>query len=134
MATIATTRMESPSSKLIAPWWHTTLLVALFLGVAVSGTFFQRHARSEPGMLQRHPQVVPLYLSLMAMEWGLFVWVWRGGLRRTGTKLSKLIGGRWANVKDVLVDCGLALGLWLIWTLIAMTWNRWLGPGHGASS
>ena len=25
-------------------------------------------------MLQQHPRVVPLYVSLMAMEWGLFVW------------------------------------------------------------
>lgn len=133
MATITATRIESPSSKLIAPWWHTALLVALFLGVAVSGALFQRHARSEPGMLQQHPQVVPLYLSLMAMEWGLFVWVWRGGLRRTGTKLSELIGGRWASVKDVLVDGGLALGLWGGWTLVEMAWNRWLGPGHAAS-
>ena len=133
MATITATRIESPSSKLIAPWWHTALLVALFLGVAVSGALFQRHARSEPGMLQQHPQVVPLYLSLMAMEWGLFVWVWRGGLRRTGTKLSELIGGRWASVKDVLVDGGLALGLWGGWTLVEMAWNRWLGPGPAAS-
>src|ERR1700758_2592546 len=59
--------------------------------------FFQRHARSEPGMLQQHPRVVPLYVSLMAMEWGLFVWVWRGGLRKTGTKLRELIGGKWAS-------------------------------------
>jgi membrane protease YdiL (CAAX protease family) len=84
-------------------------------------------------MLQQHPQVVPLYLSLIAMEWGLFAWVWRGGLRRTGTKLSQLIGGKWVSAKDVLVDCGLALGLWGVWTLIQMGWNRWLGSEHAAS-
>jgi membrane protease YdiL (CAAX protease family) len=83
--------------------------------------------------LQQHPQVVPLYLSLLAMEWGLFVWVWRGGLRRTGTKLGGLIGGRWASAKDVSVDCGLALSLWAVWTLIEMVWNRCLGAGHAAS-
>jgi membrane protease YdiL (CAAX protease family) len=84
-------------------------------------------------MLEQHPHVVPLYLSLIAMEWGLFVWVWRGGLRRTGTKLSELIGGKWVNAKDVLVDGGLAFGLWAVWTLANMAWYRWLGPGHGAS-
>jgi len=133
MATTAAPRTESPSSKLIAPWWHTASLIALFLGLAVGGAFFQRQARSEPGMLQQHPQVVPLYLSLIAMEWGLVVWVWRGGLRRTGTTVRELIGGRWASVKDVLVDCGLAIGLWAVWTTVEMTWNRWLGPGHAAS-
>src|SRR5208283_1856995 len=126
-------RIESPNSKLIAPWWHTALLIALFLGMAVFGAFFQRHARSSPGMLQQHPQVVPLYLSLMAMEWGLFIWVWKGGLRRTGTKVSELIGGRWASAKDVLADCGLAFGLWGGWTLVDLAWIRWFGSGHAAS-
>ena len=95
--------------------------------------FFQRHARAEPGMLQQHPQVVPLYISLIAMEWGLFVWVWRGGLRKTGTKLRELIGGKWSSAKDVLVDCGLALGLWAVWTLAELAWNRVFGVGHAAS-
>src|SRR4030081_641838 len=101
--TIAATRIESPSSRLIAPWWHTALLIALFLGLAVGGAFFQRRARAEPGMLQQHPQVVPLYLSLIAMEWGLFIWVWRGGLRRTGPTVSELIGGRWGRAGGVSV-------------------------------
>jgi membrane protease YdiL (CAAX protease family) len=131
MATIATSRIESPSPKLIAPWWHTALLVALFLGIAVSGAFFQRQARAEPGML-RHTHVVPLYLSLIAMEWGLFVYVWKGGLRRTGTKLSELVGGRWTSARDVFVDAVLALGLWGIWTLVEIAWHRWLGPSHAA--
>ena len=130
---IAATRIESPNSKLIAPWLHTVLLVALFLGLAIGGAFFQRQAHSAPGMLQQHPQLVPFYLSLIAMEWGLFVWVWRGGLRKTGTTVSELIGGRWASIRDVLVDCGLALGLWVIWTLVEMAWKRWLGPSHAAS-
>ena len=132
MATIAAPRIESPSAKPIAPWQHTASMVALFLGLAVGGAFFQQHAHSAPGMLQ-HPHVVPLYLSLIAMEWGLFVWVWRGGLRKTGTKLSELIGGKWASAKDVLVDCGLALGVWTAWTLAERAWNRGFGVGHAAS-
>jgi membrane protease YdiL (CAAX protease family) len=67
------------------------------------------------------------------MEWGLFIWVWRGGLRKTGTKLRELIGGQWVSAKDVLVDCGLALGLWAAWTLAELAWNRGFGVGHAAS-
>ena len=132
MATITAPRIESSSPKLIAPWWHTALLVALFLGMALSGAFFQRRARSEPGMLQQHPHVVPLYLSLIVLEWGLFAYV-RRGLCRTGMKLSELLGGRWTSLTDVLWDAGLALGLWATWTLVAATWDRWLGPGQAAS-
>src|ERR1700687_4364200 len=126
MATTPATRTESQdqSQKLIAPWWHTASLVALFLGLAVGGAFFQRRARAEPGMLQQHPQVVPLYVSLMAMEWGLFVWVWRGGLRKTGTKLRELIGGKWASAKDCSWTAASRsvygpLGLWPSWRGIA---------------
>ena len=133
MATIALTRIASPIPKLIAPRLHTALLIALVLGLAASGAFFQRHARSDPGMLQHHPNMMPIYLSAMAMEWGLVLYVWRGGLRRSGTKLSALIGGKWASAKDVGVDCGLALGLLAGWTLISMAWNRWFGAGHAAS-
>jgi membrane protease YdiL (CAAX protease family) len=132
MAAIAAPRIESPSPKLIAPWWHTALLVALFLGLALSGAFFQRQARSEAGGLQQHPHLVPLYLSLIAMEWGLVYYVWKG-LQRTGTKLSELIGGKWASIKDVLADAGLALGLWSTWKLAETAWDRWLGIGHAAS-
>ena len=133
MSTAVVAKIQSPNSRLIGSRWHTALLVALFLGIAVGGAFFQRHARSEPGILEQHAPLVPLYLSLIAMEWGLFVWVWRGGLGGTGTKLSELIGGKWANAKDVLVDCGLAFGLWAVWMLVEWGWNHWLGRGHAAS-
>lgn len=132
MAAIAAPRIESSSPKLIAPWWHTALLAALFLGLALSGAFFQRQTRSEPGGLQQHPHLLPLYLSLIAMEWGLVFYVGKG-LRRTGTKLSELIGGKWASVKDVLVDASLALGLWTTWKIVEIAWDRWLGSGHAAS-
>jgi hypothetical protein len=84
-------------------------------------------------MLQPHRGVVPLYISLVARKWGLAIYVWRGGLRKTGTKLSELIGEKWANAKGVLVDCGFAIGLWAVWMLLETAWNRWVGPEHAAS-
>ena len=133
MATIAAPRYESENSKPVAPAWHTALLAALFLAFAVSGALFQRHAQSTPGMMQAHPNVIPLYLSLIAMEWGLFLYVWKAGLNRTGTKVSEIIGGRWTSAKDVFVDLGLAVGAWAVWILIEKSWDRVLGAGHAAS-
>ena len=130
---IAAPRIESPSSKLIAPSWHTALLLALFLGLALSGAFLQQRSTSEPRMLQQHPHVLPLYVSLIVMEWGLFYFVWKGGLSRTGTKLSELIGGGWANAKEVLVDASLAVGLWAIWIIVERVMDRWLGLAHAVS-
>jgi len=133
MATLAVPSIEPTNVRLIAPKWHTSLLIALFLTMALSGAFFQRHARAHSEMLQQHPNVVPLYLYAIVMEAGLLVYVWRGGLRRAGIKPSELIGGRWISAKDVLVDIALALGVWGSWTLIETSLVRWLGPGHAKS-
>ena len=133
MASIAVPMNETPAPRLVARPLHTVLLITLFLGLAVSGAIFQQHAHSQPQILQQHPEVVPLYISLIAMEWGLVIYVWRAGLRKTGTKLSELIGGKWANAKDVLKDGGLAIGVWAVWMLVQTAWVRWLGPEHAAS-
>jgi hypothetical protein len=102
MATIALLLGTKPSGpKLVAPRWHTIFLVGLFLALTISGALFQRGVHSQPGKVLQHAHIVPLYLSLIAMEWGLFLYVWRGGLRRSGTKLRELIGGRWRSPKDV---------------------------------
>jgi membrane protease YdiL (CAAX protease family) len=133
MATIAVAgTVESSSPKLVAPAWHTGLLVAMFLALVLAGAFFQREARSQPGTLL-HPHVVPLYFSLIAMEWGLLYYVWKGGLRRSGTKLRDLIGGRWRSPRDVAIDASLALGIWTVWMFAEKAWDRWLGPEHAAS-
>jgi membrane protease YdiL (CAAX protease family) len=134
MATIAVApAIKSSSPELVAPRWHTVLFVALFLALTLGGAFFQREARSQPGKMLQHPNVVPLYLSLIAMEWGLFFYVWKGGLRRSGTKLSDLIGGRWRSLRDVTIDATLALGLWTVWMSVEKGWEHWLGPEHAAS-
>jgi membrane protease YdiL (CAAX protease family) len=133
METIAIESGIRPSSsKLVAPRWHTALLVALFLSLTLGGALFQRQAHTQPATLPEHPQVLPLYLSLIAMEWGLFLYVWKGGLRRSGTKLHELIGGRWRSPADVAVDAGLAAGLWIAWTLLEKGIDRWL-PSDAAS-
>jgi len=134
MATIAVAPgIKSLSPKLVAPRWHTVLFVALFLALTLGGALFQREERSHPGRLLQHPKVVPLYLSPIAMEWGLFFYVWKGGLRRSGTKLSELIGGRWRSTIDVAVDASLALGLWTVWMIVEKGWEHWFGPEHAAS-
>jgi membrane protease YdiL (CAAX protease family) len=131
MAAIAVVPEVKPlNPKLVAPPWHTVLFVALFLMLSLSGALFQREARSQPGRVLEHPHVVPLYVSLIAGEWGLFLYVWEGGLRRSGTKLRELIGG---SPREVALDASLALGLWTVWMIVEKGWDRWFGFGHAAS-
>jgi membrane protease YdiL (CAAX protease family) len=77
--------------------------------------------------------MVPAYLSLILVQWGLLYYVWKVGLRRSGTKLSELIGGRWTGIGDVLRDGALAVGLWMVWLLLQVAWDRLFGSEHAAS-
>jgi len=103
----------APGRKLIAPVWYTVLLVSIFLGVTLAGALFQRPAQSTPGVLKQHPNVVPLYLSVIAVEWFLVYGVW-AGIRIRGVHLRDLIGGRWKSAKDVLIDLALAIVVWIL--------------------
>jgi membrane protease YdiL (CAAX protease family) len=125
-------KLDSLDRKLIAPVWHTAALVGLFLAITVAGALFQRGAQAHPGALQQHPQVAPLYLSLIVLEWGLVFFVCRG-LRRTGTRLRDLIGGRWNGPRDIVIDGLLGCGLWGLWSAVEVGWQRWLAAGHAAS-
>jgi membrane protease YdiL (CAAX protease family) len=98
--------------ELIAPVRHTVLLVSIFLAVAIAGAIFQRHARPTPS--EQHPNVVPLYLSLIAVEWLLVYGVW-AGIRTRGVRLTDLIGQRWRNGKGFLIDLVIALMVWILW-------------------
>jgi len=131
MVTAASISSPQPKPELIAPVWHTALLVSIFLGITIAGALFQGHAQSTPGALQQHPNVVPLYLSVIAAEWFLVYGVW-AGIRSRGLHLSDLIGGRWSSVQTVLIDLVLAGIVWLLWIAIQIGVSR-LMPSHAKS-
>jgi len=76
---------------LLAPIWHTVLLVFILLIVAIGGAHLQSELSTSEGIVHQPPAVTPLYLSLIVFEWLLvgFVWI---GLRRRGMRVQDLIG------------------------------------------
>ena len=132
MSTYALDPGSSSLPRRVAPLWHTALLVALFVGLAVWGAVVQRHAAASTGTLPRPKSLASLYLSVLFMEWGLVLFVSRSGLRRTGTSMRELIGGRWTRPRDFAFDLMLAVGAWGIWTLGSWAWDRWLVADHAA--
>lgn len=119
--------------KAIAPWWHTCVLIAFFLALTLAGILFQHRASSAVGIVSQHPNMAPAYFSLILAQWAMLYYVWKVGLRRTGTTLSELIGPRWTGPTQVLRDVAFAAGLWAVWLLIQVAWDRLFGSGHEAS-
>jgi membrane protease YdiL (CAAX protease family) len=122
--------VTEPRRPLIASLRHTAILIAIVLGVAAYGIYVQAASDGQP--VEHGGSALPLYLSLLAAEWGLVRYVVIG-IRRTGTGLRDLIGARWAGPKDALRDVGIGLGFWAAWTATAPLLARFLGPDSAAS-
>ena len=97
------TQVTPATGRLLAPWWHTILLIAVLLFASVNGT------------LGRHPLAaaskVPQYLWVMGWEWVLAGFVWLGIRKRIS--LRELIGGRWAKPEDFFLDVVYAAAFWV---------------------
>ena len=108
---------QAEGRRLIAPLWHTALLIAFLFAIAAYGAYAQQHARPGPELVERRGSTVPLYLSLLVAEWGLLRFVVAGGLKKTGTTLRDLLGEHWSGWRDVARDVGIALAAWVVWTV-----------------
>ena len=100
--------MPEESQAVLAPRWHTTLLVLLVLSVAVCGTLLQHYAGApiaapSPGNSGTYSR----YLPLLVVNWGLVLYTCV--LFRVGNALPSLLGERWHTVRRACADLGLAL-------------------------
>lgn len=89
--------------RALAPWWHTAVLVIVLLLVSLNGTR-GKHPLAAGGSR------LPEYIWTMVWEWMLVGFVWLGIRKRI--RLRQLIGGRWDNVEDVLLDIVYAAAFW----------------------
>ena len=119
---------QLPNRKLIAPLWHTGVLVGFFMALAGYGAYLQLKAGSGPELVETHPSTLPLYLSLIVAEWGLLRFVSVGVIKGSGMRLRDMIGGRWSRWNDVLRDIAIAGGVWALWTGVEVLANSRLGP------
>lgn len=131
-----TTAIADPAARPrpVASYRHTAVLAGVMLVMAASGAWFQHRAASTGATTLPHPrQMAGVYLSLIAMEWALVLYIWRAGLRLAGASLRDLVGGCWNSARAVAMDVLLALGTWGVWTALSWGIDRQLGPGHAAS-
>jgi hypothetical protein len=117
---------ERGDRRPIAPIGHTIALIAMNLAIAAYGAYVQQSAGSKTQLVEHRGSALPLYLGLIAAEWGLFRFA-LVGLRKTGTRMRDVIGQRWAHWKDVARDVALALAVWAVWTGAGTLVARMLG-------
>jgi membrane protease YdiL (CAAX protease family) len=90
---------------LLAPWWHTALMVILIIGLSVAGARRLHDFGSQPLHL------VANYSLTIAYEWvlaGLALW----GLHMRKVPVRQLLGIERPGIRAWLADLGLALGYW----------------------
>jgi membrane protease YdiL (CAAX protease family) len=128
MTTDAVVESRPNDMQLIASPGHTIGLVLINDGLALWGIAAQMRSTAGSGLASEHQGVIPLYLSLIVMEWALLFYVWRG-VRKNVTLLA-LAGGRWRSLRDVLTDFGVAVPFWVVWESTAWLVNHALGPSQ----
>lgn len=90
---------------LLAPWWHTALMVLLIIGLSVAGVRQLRNFGDQPLRL------VANYSLTIAYEWilaALALW----GIHMRKVPLRQLLGEQRPGARSWLADIGVALGYW----------------------
>ena len=98
----------------VAPWWHTLSIIAVILLVSFVGARTNHGPASGSGGSEKMGH----YLTTMVWEWLLFFYVWWGVTMRGG-KLRDLLGERWKQVEDVLLDVAIAAIFLIAWLVFA---------------
>jgi membrane protease YdiL (CAAX protease family) len=98
--------------RLLAPVWHTALLVAVLLLGSISGSG-GRHPLAHGG------SKLPQYIWGITWEWILTGFVWLGIRKRFS--LRDLIGGRWAGFDDFFMDIVIAALFWSVAAVVLAT-------------
>lgn len=99
---------DNPRPTPVAPLWHTLILVAFILLTSLFQPLYLPRLYG-----QAHHSRLANYAFMIAFELILVVYVWLAGLRRSGTPLSEIIGGRWMRWTDPLRDFGIAILFWI---------------------
>lgn len=116
----------------VASGRHMALMLLIQFAVAGWGFHLQQGQGAGNAVFPQNRNVLPLYISVMALQWLLVRLVWRG-VRSKGIRLWDIIGGRWRNGKDVAVDVAICIPFLFVWEGAAGLMHRLLGPSAAKS-
>jgi uncharacterized protein len=114
----------------IAAYWHTLLVLAAILAVTAYG-IWAAHSGTYPAPGAERHIIADMYMPAIVYDWALLVLTWLGVRRTIG--LRGLIGGRWCNPKQAVLDVLLGVGFWAVWYVVERGVQFLLGPAHHVS-
>lgn len=98
--------------KLLAPLWHTVLVIVILLGNSLFTAAFTSQKARDVSAITENARIAQ-YGATILLEVFLLGVVWIG-LRLRKTKIRELIGGRWNTPEDFLIDVAIAIGFWIV--------------------
>ncbi|MEO8727327.1 MAG: type II CAAX endopeptidase family protein [Acidobacteriaceae bacterium] len=118
-----------PNPKLVAPLWHTAILLILVLLNSVASA--RTHNLWRIASLSADPQIAG-YLTVILFEWLMVAYIW-WGVRLRGATLSDLIRGSWPRWTTILRDLAIAIAFFIVANIVYGTLARLLHVDPGAS-
>ncbi|HVP64522.1 MAG TPA: type II CAAX endopeptidase family protein [candidate division Zixibacteria bacterium] len=100
----------TPERRGIAPAWHTILLLVVLIAFSFGNAQATHHAATSKGRIAG-------YLLTLGWEYVLLAYVvWGAWLRKISFR--ELVGGRWKNIEEFLIDVMLAAGFLVAWLFV----------------
>lgn len=121
---IAALDRDSHHRPLIAPAWHTALIVILAAATSIAGARGAHHLTGS-----RHGSNLSSYLASIAMEWVLAAVVFLG-LRSRRTSLRTVYGEPGRSSLEWISDAGAAIAFWFIALMVLWSLAFALKPLH----
>lgn len=118
-----------PAKQLLAPVWHTMVLVALLLANSFLTASYMTRAVSHAASSNPHRLRMLQYGATILFELFLLFLVWIG-LHLKRTKIRELIGGHWKTPEEFLLEIAVAAGFWFTSALILAGLGYLLGLTH----
>lgn len=101
-----------PPKKLLAPIWHTVLIIVIMLGNSAFTAYVAGKTMSGSHAVSGAEKYIS-YVSSIVLELLLLAILWMG-LRINKTRIRELIGGRWNSPEDFILDFVIGFGFALV--------------------
>ncbi len=130
MEAVIDPQQERLSSKLIAPCWHTLLVLLAIFGFAAMAAFGSHSVQMTSPI---KPEVrIAGFIFAAAVEWLILALVWFG-IRQRNVSMRELIGGRWDRWQAVLRDLGIAVLFFIASNIVSGLLVRFLKVDPGSA-